>query len=327
MNLAVFKICFTLEEEMKAVKIKAFGGIDQLEVVNGVPDPDIHNDQVLVEVKSASINPIDYKIREGLRLQRFPVELPAIAGGDFSGIVKKTGSRVTSFKVGDQVYGQAPVYNRGSGAFAELVAANVTHTAIKPGSTTFNEAAALPLAGVSALQAIEDHLELKKGQKILIHGGAGGIGSIAIEIAKSIGAFIATTVSAKDKDFVKEIGASVIFDYHVQKFENELRDYDAVLDTVGGEIPDKSLQILRSGGAIVSLLTQANGQLAREKGIRAMMMMTNTTTLSLDRLREYVDSGKVRAHIDRVFPLDEIRAAFTLAETGHPRGKVVIAVS
>jgi alcohol dehydrogenase len=309
---------------MKAVKINAYGGIENLELVTDAQEPILKDGQLLVEVKAVSINPIDYKVREGYLKQMAPLQLPSTIGGDFSGIVKKTGNNVTKFNTGDQVYGQAIVLNGGSGSFAEFVAANSNNSALKPQKADYMEAAALPLAGVSALQAIEGKINLKKGQKILIHGGAGGIGSIAIQIAKSIGAFIATTVSEKDKSFVKELGADIIIDYHAQNFENELKDYDAVFDTVGGEITNKSFKVLRNGGILVSMAGQPNEEFAKENKIKAIGQMTSTTTEYLDRLREHVDNGKIKVYVDRTFQLDKVRDAFAYAEHNHPKGKVVV---
>ena len=220
---------------MKAVKYSNYGGIDVLKVVTDADKPVIHDGQVLVEVEAASINPVDFKVRLGYMKDFVPLKFPATIGGDFSGIVKEIPGNDSGFKVGDKVYGQAVVLNGGSGSFAEFAAANIANIAHMPTTVDFLKAAALPLAGASAIQAIEDAIKLKNGQKILIHGGAGGIGSIAIQLAKSIGAKVATTVSEKDVSFVKELGADIVIDYHKQRFDEDLKDFDAVLDLVGGE--------------------------------------------------------------------------------------------
>ena len=312
---------------MRAIKFGAYGGVENLNIASDAQDPDIRDDQLLIEVKAVSINPIDYKVREGYLQQKAPLQLPIIIGGDFSGIVKRVGHAVTGFVVGEQVYGQASVLLGGSGSFAELVAASAATTARKPQMADYIQSAALPLAGVSALQALEDHMSLKKSQKILIHGGAGGIGSIAIQIAKSIGAFVATTVSEKDRDFARVLGANVVLDYQKQKFEDELRDYDAVFDTVGGEITLRSMKVLRDSGVIVSMAGQPDTSLVKEKNITAIGQWTTVDTDHLNRLQEYVDSGRVKVHVDRVFPLDDTRAAFNFAEHNHPRGKVVVRIA
>jgi alcohol dehydrogenase len=210
---------------MKSINYSVYGDVDVLETIPDAAIPSIRPEQLLVEVEAASINPIDYKIRQGYMQAFMPVRFPVTIGGDFSGRVKKIGGEVTGFKIGDSVYGQAIVLNGGSGSVAEFVAANAVNAARMPDKTGFTEAAALPLAGVSALQAIEDFIKLKSGQKILIHGGAGAIGAIAIQLAKSIGAHVVTTSSEKNINYVKELGADTVIDYHKQPIEmygNEL---------------------------------------------------------------------------------------------------------
>jgi NADPH:quinone reductase-like Zn-dependent oxidoreductase len=253
-----------------------------------------------------------------------PLKFPATIGGDFAGVVKEIRGGDSGFKVGDKVYGQAIVLNGGSGSFAEFVAANIANAAYAPKTIDFLKAAALPLAGASAVQAIEDAIKLKKGQKILIHGGAGGIGSIAIQLAKSIGAQVATTVSEKDVSFVKELGADVVLDYHTQQFDKDLKDFDAVLDLVGGDATAKSIKVLKKGGILVSLAGRPDEALAQKSGVTAMGQMTVTDTKHLDRLAALVDKGVIRIHIDKVFTIDRALEAFTYAESSHPRGKVVL---
>jgi NADPH:quinone reductase-like Zn-dependent oxidoreductase len=309
---------------MKAAKYSNYGGIDVLKVVTDADKPVIHDGQVLVEVEAVSINPVDFKVRLGYMKDFVPLKFPAIIGGDFAGIVKETRGGDSGFKVGDKVYGQAIVLNGGSGSFAEFVAANTANTAHMPQTVDFLKAAALPLAGASAVQAIEDAIKLKKGQKILVHGGAGGIGSIAIQLAKSIGAQVATTVSEKDVSFVKELGADIVIDYHKQQFDKDLKDFDAVLDLVGGDATAKSIKVLKKGGILVSLAGRPDEALAQKSGVTAMGQMTVTDTKHLDRLAELVDKGVIRIHIDKVFTIDRALEAFTYAENSHPRGKVVL---
>ncbi len=311
---------------MKAVKYSNYGGIDVLKVVTDADKPVIHDGQVLVEVEAASINPVDFKVRLGYMKDFVPLKFPATIGGDFSGIVKEIPGNDSGFKVGDKVYGQAVVLNGGSGSFAEFAAANIANIAHMPTTVDFLKAAALPLAGASAIQAIEDAIKLKNGQKILIHGGAGGIGSIAIQLAKSIGAKVATTVSEKDVSFVKELGADIVIDYHKQRFDEDLKDFDAVLDLVGGDATEKSIKVLRKGGVLVSLAGRPDEALAKKSGVTAMGQMTVTDTKHLDRLAALVDKGAIRIHVDKVFTIDRALEAFTYAESSHPRGKVVLAI-
>lgn len=309
---------------MKAVQINSYGGVDVLEVNENTPNPTSKEGQLLVEVYAASINPVDWKLRAGYLKNWMPVQFPTTLGGDFAGVVKEIREGVSDFKVGAEVYGSAFILNGGSGSFAKVAAVNVTNSAYKPKSVNFEEAAALPLAGVSAIQAIEEHIKLQTGQKILIHGGAGGIGSIAIQLAKVIGAHVATTVSPNDKDYVKKLGADEIIDYKKEKFEDLLTDCDAVFDTVGGDTTDKSFKVLKKSGVIVSMLGQPNPQLAQKYGVLAIGQGTNTDTIHLQRLSQLVDVGKIKVQIDKVFPLDQIKKAFDYQEKNSPRGKVVL---
>lgn len=310
---------------MKAVQFNSYGDSSVLEI-NEVSNPVAGEGQVLVEVYAAGINPIDYKIREGYLKEHVPLQFPVTIGGDFSGIIVALGNNVSNFKIGDEVYGQAGILNGGSGSFAEFAAANLEKISAKPKSVTFVEAGALPLAGVSALQAVEDEIKLGKGQKILIHGGAGGIGSIAIQIAKALAGYVATTVSSNDIQFVKELGADEVIDFKNQNFEEILKDYDAVFDTVGGETTNKSFAVLKKGGIIVSMLGQPDEKLAKDHQVNAIGQNTNATPERLMRLAQLTDSGKIKPQVDKVFPLEQVKEAFNYLEQGHPRGKVVLKV-
>ncbi len=311
---------------MKAAQINSYGGPDVIQINENTPKPTLKSGQILVENYAASINAIDWKFRAGYLQKMAPVPLPVTLGGDFAGIVTEVNEGVSDFKVGDEVYGQAIVLNGGSGSMAQYVVANGANTALKPKTANFEEASALPLVGVSALQALEEHINLTKGQKILIHGAAGGIGHIAIQFAKSLGAYVATTVKAKDFGFVKGLGADEAIDYTSNKFEELLKDYDSVFDTVGGETTDKSFQVLKKGGIIVSMLGQPNEELAEKYGVTAIGQGTKTDTAHLNHLSKLVDSGRIKVHIDKVFPFEQVKEAFTYQEKVHPRGKVVIKV-
>lgn len=318
---------------MKAVQINSYGGIDVLEINEDAPKPNLSKNQVLVEVHAASINPIDYKIRSGYLKEMMPLQFPTTLGGDFAGVILELGEGVTDlpagrqdFKVGDEVFGSAIVLNGGSGAFAQNLAANTKNTALKPKDLDFTQAAALPLVGASAIQALEEHIKLKKGQKILITGGAGGIGTIAIQLAKFLGAYVATTVGSKDIEYVKSLGADEVIDYSAQDFEHVLKDLDSVFDTVGGETADKSFQVLKKGGVIVSMLGAPNAELAQKYGVAAIGQNTVTNTDHLNRLAKLVMNGSIKIHVDKVFPLTEAKEAFKHLEEGHPQGKVVLQI-
>jgi NADPH:quinone reductase-like Zn-dependent oxidoreductase len=310
---------------MIAVQINSFGGYESLTINNNAPKPVPAPNQVLVEVNAASLNPVDKGIAAGYLKDM--VHLPATLGGDFSGVIVQVGEAVTDFKKGDKVYGQAIILNGGSGSFAQFVAANADNTAQQPKQINFVEAASLPLAGASALQAIEGHIKLKAGQKILIHGGAGGIGSIAVQIAKSLGAFVASTASAKDKDYVKSLGADKVIDFRSEKFEDILKDYDAVFDTFSGDTTARSFQVLKKGGIIVSLLAPPDPKLAEKYQVTAIGQMTNTNTKKLNRLTDLVNTGKIKPQVDKVFPLNQTIDAFKHLTEGHARGKVVIKIN
>ncbi len=311
---------------MKAVKYSNYGGIDALEIIADAEKPVIGDGQVLVEVEAVSINPIDFKVRLGYMKDFFPVKFPVTIGSDFAGIVKESRGGNSQFKEGDKVFGNGVVLNGGSGSFAQFVEANIGNTAFAPKSIDFIKAAALPLTGASAIQAIEGAIKLQKGQKILIHGGAGGIGNIAIQLAKSIGAEVATTVSERDISFAKGLGADTVLDYHKKDFETVLRNYDAVLDLVGGDTLTKSYEVLKRGGVLVTLAGRPDEELAKKTGITAMGQMTASDTKHLDRLAELVDKKIVKITVDKVFTIDNVKDAFTHAEQNHPRGKVVCTV-
>lgn len=317
---------------MKSARIKGYGSTNNvIEIDQNTPPPnDPSEGKVLVKIKAAGVNPIDWKISEGYMQQIMPLEFPATLGWDFSGIVEKAGAGVSDIKQGDEVYGQSSVVMGGSGTFAEMALANADNIARKPITLSHEEAAGLPTVGVSAWQALVDIIGLSKGQKILIHGGAGGVGSIAISLAKYIGAYVATTVSEKDKQFAKEeIGADEIIDYKTQTFENVLssHDYDAVLDTVGGETYSRSFKILKRGtGIIVSTLEQPNQELMEKFGVKAILVFSQVNRERLTKLAQWVDQNNVRVNVDKMFPLDDAAKALECQKDGHPRGKVVLAI-
>lgn len=311
---------------MKSAQFKRYGGSDVIEINQITPMPILNAGNVLVEIKAAGINPIDWKIREGYMQQMIKLQFPSTLGMDFSGVIKQVGEKVTSsdFKQGDEVYGQAGVTNGDSGAFAELALANIDHIAHKPKRLNHLEAAALPLVGVSAWQALVENMGLSKGQKILIHGGAGGIGSIAIQLAKLIGAYISTTANVNDKQFVQGLGADQTIDYNSQKFEDLLHDYDAVFDTIGGDTYKRSFKVLKKGGTIISMLEQPNSDLIQQYGVKATFQFTQVNRQRLTKLAQWVDQNNIRINVDRTFSLDDAAKALDYQKNVHPRGKVVI---
>jgi alcohol dehydrogenase len=314
---------------MKSAQIKRYGSSEVIEINQMTPTPNLAAGKILVVVKVAGINPIDWKIREGYMQQMIPLQFPSTLGMDFSGVIKQVGEGVSpsDFKQGDEVYGQAGVVSGGSGAFAELTLANKDSISHKPKSLSHPQAAALPLVGVSAWQALVENIGLSKDKKILIHGGAGGIGSIAIQLAKKLDAYVATTASTNDKQFVQELGADQVIDYKSQNFEDILHDYDAVFDTVGGETYRRSFKVLKKGGGIiVSMLEQPNSELMDQYGIKAIFQFTQVNRERLTKLAQWVDQNNIRVNVEKTFSLDEAGKALDYQKDVHPRGKVVLTV-
>jgi NADPH:quinone reductase-like Zn-dependent oxidoreductase len=308
---------------MKAVQIKSYGHIDALEIVE-VEKPRPGKGQVLCEVYASSINPFDRKVREGLAAGRLKLSFPVTLGFDMAGVIVELGQGVRHFHVGDRVYGEAAAWSGGTGAYAEYCCANENLIAKMPANIGFAEAAALVMTGVSALQGITEHIKLKSGKKILIHGGAGGIGTFAIELAKHIGAYVATTSSGAGIDYCKRLGADEVIDYKTQKFEDILTNYDYVFDTVDADTYTRSYRALKKGGLIVSLLSQPDTALAKRFGVKAMYQSTQVNAERLDKLRRYVEDGVITVHVHATFALDRIREAFEAKEKGGVLGKVVI---
>lgn len=310
---------------MKSIQIKRYGGSEVVEINQSTPalsDPSAG--KVLVTVKAAGVNPADWKVREGYFQQMTPLQFPSTLGMDFSGVIEKVGEGVHGFKQDEEVYGDAAAIRGRSGAFAEMALANEDSIAHKPKTLSHEEAAGLPLVGVSAWQALVETIRLSGGQKILIHGGAGGIGSIAIQLAMRLGAYTATTVSTNDKEFVQQLGANEAIDYQTQTFEDLLHDYDAVFDTVGGETYTRSFKILKKGGTIVSMIEQPNQELMHRFGVKATSQFTKVNRDRLTRLAQWVDQNNIRVNIDRTFPLDEAGKALDYQRDIHPRGKIVL---
>ena len=304
-----------------------------MEIKHNAPSPlKPSPDKILVDIKAAGVNPVDWKIREGHMGQMMNPKFPLTLGMDFSGVVQEVGEGgggekliPAGIKKGDEVYGQAAVPGGGSGAFAEMAIANAYSVAPKPKSLSHTEAAAMPLAGVSAWQALVENMELSSGQKILIHGGAGGIGSIAIALAKSLGAHVATTASPDDRQFVAKLGADEVIDYKTQAFEDLVHGYDAVLDTVGGETYSKSFEVVKKeSGIVVSMLEQPNKDLMERFGVKAMFQFTQVNRERLAKLAQWVEKNGIRVNVDRAFSIDDATKALDYVKDVHPRGKVVL---
>jgi alcohol dehydrogenase len=317
---------------MKSAQINRYGSSDVIEINQNTSAASLptSSGKILVDVKASGVNPVDWKIREGYMQQMMPLQFPATLGMDFSGIIKDVGSgqgiSTADLKQGDEVYGQASVTKGGSGAFAEVAVTNADNIALKPKNLSFEEAAALPLVGVSAWQALVENMNLSQGQKILIHGGAGGIGSVAIQFAKNLGAFVATTVNSDDADYVQRLGADETIDYKKQDFEKMVNDYDAVYDTVGGQTYTKSFNVLKKGGIIVSMLEQPNTDLMQHFSVKSIFLLTQVNKERLTQLANWVDQNNIKINIDKTFSLDETAEALDYVKDVHPRGKVVLEI-
>ncbi|MGP3638064.1 NADP-dependent oxidoreductase [Streptomyces sp. 24-1644] len=334
---------------MKTFMIERYG--DKAGVRAGeMPDPQVGADDVLVRIHAASVNPLDLKLRDGAFKAFLPYRLPLVLGNDLAGVVVQVGAAVTRFAVGDEVYSR-PDKDR-IGTFAELIAVHQDDVAIKPATLTMVEAASLPLVALTAWQALVERAQVQPGQKVLIHAGAGGVGTIAIQLAKQLGARVATTASTAKVDLVKELGADVVVDYRQQDFATVLDSYDVVLDSLGGETLKKSLQVLKPGGKAISVAGPPDAAFARELGANAILRLAMSALsfrtrrrakrrdvtysflfmqASGDQLRELaplIDAGKIRPVIDRVFPFDQTREAMEYVEKGRAKaGKVVVTMT
>ena len=310
---------------MKSAQISEYGDPSIIKI-NEVEKPSAGEGQVLVEVHSASLNPFDSAVRAGYMKEVLPLQFPATLGGDIAGVVVELGDGVDSLALDDKVYGQASVVAGNSGAFAEYAVTKVGQIAKVPDGLDFTTLASLPLVGVSALQALGQHINIRSDQKLFIHGGAGAIGSIALQIAKSIGAYVTTTATGDGIEYVKKLGADEVIDYKTQDFSKILKDYDAVFDTVGGDDFNKSLKVLKKGGIAVSMIAQADKKLAQELGVTAQTQATHVTTEALDKLRGLVNSGVVKPNVGKVFPLEQVKDAFIARESGKVSGKIVLQI-
>ena len=306
---------------MKAARMHGFGGPEVIEL-DEISPPQIEGDEVLVRVIAASINPIDYKIRSG-SFGRDQKQLPAVLGRDVAGVIENTGLAVKRFGDGEPVYAMLE-WDRGG--YAEYVAVAEADVARKPDSLDFDTAAAIPLVGLTAWQGLFDHGELASGERVLVHGGAGGVGHFAIQLAKNRGAWVATTVSAQDFDFVRGLGADQPIDYEAQRFDKLVHDIDLVFDLVGGETRERSWAVLKKGGRLVSALGQPSEEEAKKAGARGIGYTAHPDGGELEEIGRLIDAQKVKPYVMATYPLTDVRAAQERAEKEHTRGKIVLSV-
>jgi len=309
---------------MKAIILKDFGGVEQLELTE-LPTPVIGEGEVLVQVKAISINPVDVKTRAGKGAAgKLKGENPMILGWDIAGIV--TESKAEEFEAGDEVFGMVNFPGHGR-AYAEYVAAPADQLALKPGTVNFESAAAATLAALTPWQAFSDHGRLRAGQRVLINAAAGGVGHFAVQFARHIGAYVIGTASAENKDFVLGLGANEFIDYKTQRFEDVVKDIDFVLDTRGGDYIDRSLQVIKKGGTLVSIPSSANDgvqEKAKAKGIFGKSMMVQSSGEDMQHIAQLLGDGALRSEVSKVFPFEQMAEAHLAVETGKTRGKVVV---
>lgn len=313
---------------MKAITLKNFGGAENLSI-EVIPEPAISVDEVLVKIDAFSINPVDVKTRNGKGVaSRFKDHSPKILGWDFSGSVYKTGSSVSAFKKGDEVFGFINFPEPGN-TYAEYVAAPESQLALKPSEISTEEAAAAPLAALTAWQVLNNKFHLKPGDKILIHSAAGGVGHYAVQMANHMAAYVTGTASEENRDFVLRLGASEHIDYRKQKFEDVLKNIDFVLDTQGGEYIDRSLKVLKPGGMIVCIPSGASDGVVEKAASKGMIGETFSVRPNGKDMRELADlmkNGLVRSFVSKIFNFDEIKQAHKHIESGKTKGKIVVSI-
>jgi NADPH:quinone reductase-like Zn-dependent oxidoreductase len=332
---------------VKAFILDRYGSADAV-WAGDVPEPVLREDDVLVEVHAAGVNLLDSKIRDGEFKLFLPYRLPLILGHDAAGVVVRVGSHVRRFKPGDEVYAR-PADGR-IGAFAEFIAIKEDDVAIKPKTLTMEEAASIPLVGLTAWQALIERANLQRGQKVLIHAGSGGVGTFAIQLAKHVGATVATTTSTANVDLVRSLGADVVIDYKKEDFADVLRDYDVVLNSLDKVTLEKSLRVLKSGGQLISISGPPDAAFARSLGASWVLRMimgvlsygirakakrrhANYSFLfmrangdQLTKITALIDDGIIRPVVDRVYPFASTKEAMAYVEAGRAKGKVVVSL-
>ncbi|MBI5365277.1 MAG: NADP-dependent oxidoreductase [Planctomycetes bacterium] len=307
---------------MKAARLHEFG-VPNVVKVEDVPRPEPKEGEVLVRVHASAVNPIDWKVAQGL-VRSLGKSLPYTLGCDVSGVVEEVGAKVVGWKTGDEVFAYSNLMR--GGAFAEYVVLPAAELATKPKTVDHAHAAAIPLAGLTAWQALFDTAKLEAGQTVLVHAGAGGVGHFAVQFAKVKGAKVIATASKDKLAFVKELGADVVIDYQAQAFEELVKDVDVVFDMIGGETQAKSYGVLKKGGFLVSIVGAPPKAELDARGLRGAGILLKPDAAELKTLAELVDAGKVRPHVSATFPLAEAAKALALSKEGHAVGKIAIEV-
>lgn len=312
--------------QTKAVVIHKYGSKDVLEEAE-MTLPELGANQVLVKVKATSINPIDWKLREGYLKQMFDWEFPIILGWDVAGVIEAIGEGVTEWKVGEEIFARPDTTRFGT--YAEYTIVDTNLLAKKPTDVSFEDAAAVPLAGLTAYQALFDHGQLENGQKVLIHAGAGGVGTYAIQLAKEKGAYVITTASPKNNELLISLGADEVIDYHTTDIKDIRHEVDLVIDTIGGKTQEESFDIVKQGGRIISIVGEPNQDKAKEKNVVAKSIWLQPDGKQLSELAALMEQGKLKSIVGNTLPFSGrgIYDAHALSETHHATGKIVISMN
>ncbi len=308
---------------MRAVRIHAYGDAGVLRL-DDVPVPDIADDEVLIRVHAAGVNPVDWKIREGWLKDFVPHRLPLTLGWDVCGVVERAGAGVTQFAPGDAVYTRPDIAR--DGGYAEYIAVRAAEVARKPAGLTDVEAASIPLAGITAWWSLVDVADVRPGQRVLIHAAAGGVGALAVQIAKARGARVVATCSPRNADLVKSLGADELVNYRAVDFTRSMLPVDVVFDTVGGQTQEASWSVVKPGGLLVSIVIPPPEERAKALGVRAAFVFIQPSARILGELAQLVEGGRLRPVLGATFPLARAADAHRLSQTGHARGKIVLTV-
>ncbi len=305
---------------MKAIQINEYGDESVLKLTE-VERPVLNADEVLIRVRAAAVNPADWKIRDGMG-EMFGLKLPLVLGAEIAGTIESVGADVQGFKPGDAVYSFLSAL---TGGYAEYAVANQTEIARKPENLDFENAAAVASAALTAWQSIFDLANLQSGQRILITGASGGVGSLAVQLAKAKGAYVIGTASGRNEEFVESLGADEFVDYTKQEFEKVVKDVDVVFDTVGGETYERSFQTLKKNGFLVSAVQPPpSEEKAAQYTVKTAMVSVKPSAEQLNQINELIESGKLKTHIQIALPLAEVKQAHELSKAGRTRGKIVL---
>jgi NADPH:quinone reductase-like Zn-dependent oxidoreductase len=308
---------------MKAIVIHEYGGPEVLKYEQAAPRPEPKENQVLVKVIAAGVNPIDAAIPSGKYSKMFGITLPVVPGYDIAGTVAKVGAKVTRFKVGDAMY----AYPMWGGGYAEFTVVDEAETAMKPKSISFVDAAGVPLAALTAWQALIDNCKIDKGQTVLIHGGSGGVGSMAVQIAKTRGAKVIASASTPNQELLKQLGVDVPIDYTKQKFEDVAHDVDVVLDCVGKDTLERSYAVVKKGGVLATIAGRLEQAKLDEHGIRGASIGVRPNGEELTEIARLIDAKKIKPITSQVMPLSDAAKAQEQAATHHTRGKIVLKIA